>query len=128
METQPELTHIVERALTDAAETYLRYVVFEPQPDQSNILSADHASELHEVVWHSLRQVLLIWFDGDWDAVQQIVVYLEDNVASLEAFDKESFLSRCYELQPELPTSVELAEDFDEEDLENLEALLDKEQ
>jgi len=128
METQPELTSIVERALTDAAEAYLRYVVFEPQPEGGNILAADQTSELHEVVWHSLRQVLLVWFDGDWDAVQQIVVYLEDNVASLDSFDRAAFLSLCYQLQPELPTSVELTEDFDEEDFEKLEALLDKDE
>ena len=120
METQPELTGIVERALTDAAETYLRYVVFEPQPDSGNIMAAAQQTELHDVAWHSLRQVLLVWFDGDWDAVQQIVLLLEDEVPSLDAFDKAKFLSRCYELQPELPTSVELTEDFDEEELAEL--------
>lgn len=40
METQPEITDIIDRALTDAAENYLRYVVFEPQPDKGNILAS----------------------------------------------------------------------------------------
>ena len=61
-----------------------------------------------------MRQILLIWFDGDWDAVQQIILYLEDEVASLDCFDRQTFLARCHDLRPELPTSVELADDFDE--------------
>ena len=88
METQPEITDIIDRALTDAAESYLRYVVFEPQPDRNNILGSGQMAELHDVVWNNMRQVLLIWFDGDWDAVQQIILYLEDEVASVEDFDE----------------------------------------
>lgn len=114
METQPEITDIIDRALTDAAENYLRYVVFEPQPDKGYILASPQIAELHYVVWNSMRQILLIWFDGDWDAVQQIILYLEDEVASLDCFDRQAFLARCHDLRPELPTSVELTEDFDE--------------
>lgn len=47
-----------------------------------------------------MRQILLIWFDGDWDAVQQIILYLEDEVASLDCFDRQTFLARCYDLRP----------------------------
>lgn len=108
METQPEITDIIDRALTDAAENYLRYVVFEPQPDKGNILAAPQIAELHDVVWNSMRQILLIWFDGDWDAVQQIILYLEDEVESLDTFDRQAFLNLCCDLRPELPTSVEL--------------------
>ena len=114
METQPEITDIIDRALTDAAESYLRYVVFEPQPDRNNILGSGQMAELHDVVWNNMRQVLLIWFDGDWDAVQQIILYLEDEVTSVEDFDRFDFLERCHALLPELPTSVKLTGDFDE--------------
>ena len=114
METQPEITDIIDRALTNAAENYLRYVVFEPQPDKGNILASPQIAELHDVVWNSMRQILLIWFDGDWDAVQQIILYLEDEVTSLDSFDRQAFLNLCCDLRPELPTSVELADDFDE--------------
>ena len=84
------------------------------QPDKGNILASPQIAELHDVVWNSMRQILLIWFDGDWDAVQQIILYLEDEVASLDCFDRQTFLARCHDLRPELPTSVELADDFDE--------------
>lgn len=115
METQPELSSIVDRALISAAEQYLHYVVFEPQPERGNILAVPQAAELHDVVWNSLRQVLLVWFDGDWDAVQQIILYLEDEVPCENEFDRQEYLLRCQELRPELPTSVELAEDYEAE-------------
>ena len=114
MESQPELSLIVERALTDAAEQYLRYVVFEPQPQDGNILAAESAEELHDVVWQSFRNLLVIYFDGDWDAVQQAILYLEDKVTSVDAFNRNAFLTLCEDLRPELPTSVELEADYDD--------------
>lgn len=114
METQPELTEIVDNALADAAENYLRYVVFEQQPTSGNILDLPQREELHDLAWNSLRQILLVWFEGDWDAVQQIILYLEDEVGSLETFDRQTFLAHCHDLRPELPTSVELLEDEDQ--------------
>ncbi len=114
METQPEITAIVDNALADAAENYLRYVVFEQQPKSGNILDLPQREELHDIVWNAMRQILLVWFEGDWDAVQRLILYLEDEVGSLETFDRQAFLTRCHCLRPDLPASVELLANSDE--------------
>lgn len=53
-------------------------VVFEQQPKSGNILDLPQRKDLHDLVWNGMRQILLVWFKGDWDAVQRLLLYLED--------------------------------------------------
>lgn len=66
-------------------------MVFEQQPKSGNILDLPQRKDLHDLVWNGMRQILLVWFKGDWDAVQRLLLYLEDEGGSLETFDRQSF-------------------------------------